>query len=192
MIRMRASSDTALAISTICCWPIRRSSTSMSGRMSASSRSRNSPARRSCALWSMCEDAAGELARGEDVLGDRQIAEQVELLEHDADAARHRVARRGERHLLAVEQDPAVRRLLDAGDDLHQRRLAGAVLADQHVDRAAPDLEVRALHGDRAGIDLRDVLQLEDHVVGGVRHGAGPNSACAGVISGRSEPEPGT
>ena len=55
----------------------------------------------------------------------------------------HRVARRGERHLLAVEQDAAVRRLLDAGDDLHQRRFAGAVLADQHVDRAAPDLEIR-------------------------------------------------
>ena len=49
----------------------------------------------------------------------------------------HGIAGRGEGHLLAVQQDPALRRLLDAGDDLHQRRLAGAVLADQHVDRAA-------------------------------------------------------
>ena len=69
------------------------------------------------------------------------------------------------RDRLAVEQDAPERRLLDAGDDLHQRRLAGAVLADQHVDRAAAHLEIGALDRDRAGIDLRDVLQLQDDIV---------------------------
>ena len=49
------------------------------------------------------EAAVGEFARGEDVFRHRQVAEQIEFLEHHADAARHRIARRGERHLLALE-----------------------------------------------------------------------------------------
>ena len=60
---------------------------------------------------------------------------------------------------LAVEQDAAERRTFDAGDDLHQRRFAGAVFADQHVDRAAPQFEIGALDGDDAGIDLRHVVE---------------------------------
>ena len=134
--------------------------------------------------------AVGDLASREDVLGDGQIAKQVELLEHHADAALHRFAGGAERHLLTFQQDAAMRRLLNTGDDLHQCRLAGAVLAHQNVDRAAPDLEIRAFDGDRPEIDLRDVLKLEDHVVRRLLHCA--ISEAAGVISGRSEPEPGT
>ena len=55
-------------------------------------------------------------------------------------------------------------RLLDAGDDLHQRRLAGAVLADQHVDRAAPHREIGLLDGDGAGIDLGHPFEAQDDV----------------------------
>ena len=43
------------------------------------------------------EAALGKLARREDVFRDRQVSEQVELLEHHADAARDRVARRARR-----------------------------------------------------------------------------------------------
>ena len=49
--------------------------------------------------------------------------------------------------LLAVEEDLAAVGPHDAGEDLHQRRLAGAVLADDGVDRAALDLEAHV--GDR-------------------------------------------
>ena len=50
--------------------------------------------------------------------------------------------------------DRALGQLLDAGDDLHQRRLARAVLAHQHVDRAHAQVEIDVLERPRAGIDL--------------------------------------
>ena len=65
----------------------------------------------------------------------------------------------------AVEQDAAGGRPLDPGDHLHQGRLAGAVLADQHVDRAATHFEVGVLDGDGARIDLRHALEAQDHVL---------------------------
>jgi hypothetical protein len=52
-------------------------------------------------------NAPGQLPRREDVLGNREIAEQIELLEDHADAVALRVGRRMELHLLAVEQDAA-------------------------------------------------------------------------------------
>ena len=63
-----------------------------------------------------------------------------------------RAASRTERKLtgFAIEQDAAGGRLLDAGNDLHQRRLAGAVFADQHVDRAGADAEIDLVEGDGA------------------------------------------
>src|SRR5262249_32308831 len=51
--------------------------------------------------------------------------------------------------------------LHDAIDDLHQRRLAGAVLAEHRVDFARQDGEVDAVVGDDRGIDLGDSLELE-------------------------------
>ena len=109
--------------------------------------------------------AAREFARREDVLGDREVAEEVQLLKHDADAVRRRVGGVGEHDGLAVEQDATERRAFDAGDDFHQGRLARAVLADQHIDRAAPDLEIGLFDRDRAGIDLGHALEPQHHVV---------------------------
>ena len=51
--------------------------------------------------------------------------------------------------------------LMGAVQRLHQRRLAGAVLADDRVDRAAADLEVDAVVGDDAGEALDDVAQFD-------------------------------
>ena len=48
--------------------------------------------------------ASHDLAVGEDVLRDGKVAEQVQLLEHHADAMRHRVGGVLEMHRLAVEQ----------------------------------------------------------------------------------------
>ena len=161
MIRMRASSDTALAISTSCCWPMRRSSTSMSGPDAGFQPLEElCGARRSCALWSILRSRlvisrVAKMFSATDRLPNRLSSWNTMPMPR-----RDRVARRCERDLLAVEEDPAERRLLDAGDDLHQRRFAGAVLADQHVDGALADLEIGALDRDGAGIDLRDVLEL--------------------------------
>ena len=41
-----------------------------------------------------------------------------------------------------------------AGDDVYQRRLAGAVLPEQHMDFAAPQIEIDAVQRDHAGEPL--------------------------------------
>ena len=109
--------------------------------------------------------------RERDVLGDRQRLEQREVLEHHADAERAR-ARAG----LAIATGlpfPEDRRrrpaATDAVDDLHQRRLAGAVLAQHRVDLAGQHDEVDAVVGDDRGIDLGDAATAEARRRNGLR-----------------------
>ena len=52
---------------------------------------------------------------------------------------------------LAVDVDGAGVGLVHAVQRLHQRRLAGAVLADDRVDGAGADVEVDVVVGDHAG-----------------------------------------
>ena len=52
-------------------------------------------------------------------------------------------------------------------EDVHQRRLAGAVLAEQRVHLARLEVEVDVVVGDDAGEALGDAAQLED---GGLGH----------------------
>ena len=61
--------------------------------------------------------------------------------------------------LLAVDADLAVVGLLHAVEDLHQRRLAGAVLPDEGVDGARADGEVDVVVGDDAREALADARQ---------------------------------
>ena len=77
-----------------------------------------------------------------DVLGDRQVAHRGQLLMHHADARLPRIARRSKMHGLPVQAHLALIPGMHAGNDLHQRRLAGAVLADQPVDLAGQQREV--------------------------------------------------
>jgi hypothetical protein len=67
------------------------------------------------------------------------------------------------RDLAAVDLDAALVRRLQAVEDLHQRALAGAVLADQGVHLAPGDLEVDAFVGD----DQREALADALHADGG-------------------------
>ena len=83
-----------------------------------------------------------------DVLGDGQVLEQREMLEHHADAERARLRRAGELDRLALPAHLAGARLDQAVDDLHQRRLAGAVLAEQRVDLAGIEVEIDAVIGE--------------------------------------------
>src|SRR5690606_22486904 len=83
-------------------------------------------------------------------------------LEDDADAMPGCVADRGETDLLAGHGDRAQGRLLDPGQDFHQRRLARPVLADQHIDRAGMDVEIDVLQGQRAGKGLGDAAGGKD------------------------------
>ena len=78
--------------------------------------------------------------------------------------------------LLAVEVDLAAVDRVDPGDALDQRRLAGAVVADERHDLARPYLEVdirQRLHRAEA---LRDISRLERRRRGGCLGAGEPSS----------------
>ena len=81
-------------------------------------------------------ERAPRLAADEDVLGDGQVIHQLEFLMNDPDPSRLRLARIGEGDLLAAVKDCPAVFCIDAGENLHQRRFAGAVLAHQRMDLA--------------------------------------------------------
>ena len=77
----------------------------------------------------------------EDVLGDRQVREEARLLVDDRDTERPGVGGPVDLRRLAIQKDRPAVGLVDAGQDLDQRALAGAVLADQGVDLAGQEGE---------------------------------------------------
>ena len=133
-------------------WRLCRSEISTTRRRaSAMSRIRSGPARR--------------LDPEHDVLGDGEDGDQHEVLVDHADPGRDRVARVVEGDGLAVDEDLALVVLVQPVEDVHQRRLAGAVLAEQGVDLAGLDRQVDVLVGDDPGEALRDPAELEPHRV---------------------------
>ena len=64
---------------------------------------------------------------------------------------------------VAVDEDLALVGPVEAVEDVHQRRLAGAVLAEQPVDLTGFDHEVDVVVGDDAGEPLGDATELESH-----------------------------
>ena len=110
------------------------------------------------------EPRAARLAPDEEVLRDREVGHQVELLVDDADAELLRVLGRDRLVGLAVEEELALVGVVDAGQQLHQRRLAGAVLADQREDLAGVQVEVHVLERLDAGEALADALDVEEEL----------------------------
>ena len=72
-----------------------------------------------------------------------------------------RLPRRAEGGRCPVEEHPASVRGQRAGDDPAERRLAGAVLADDRVNGAARDRERDVIERTDAPEVLRDILELE-------------------------------
>ena len=89
--------------------------------------------------------AAQRLRADEDVLRDRQVGEERGLLEDDGDAGCVRLRGRVEDDLDAVQQHAAAVGPVHAGEDLDERGLAGAVLADERVRLAAAQLDPAVL-----------------------------------------------
>ena len=113
-------------------------------------------------------DAAGHLGqRGlaveaePDVLGHGERVEQAEVLEHHADAEFARLRRAGHLHRLAVPADLAFVGPHGAVNNLHQRRLAGAVFTQHGMDLAWRDLQVDAVVRLHRRILLADVDEFE-------------------------------
>src|SRR5215813_9022498 len=108
MMRMRARSDSALAISTSCCSPTRSRATTLAGE-------------------------ALRLAPEKDVLGHRQLRHEVQLLMDDGDAVPLGLARRMDCDGRAVDDDLALILADGPAQHLHQGRFAGAVLAEERM-----------------------------------------------------------
>jgi hypothetical protein len=112
------------------------------------------------------EPAGGLLVAQEDVLGDRELAAQRQLLVDDHDPALLAVANARERARLTLEDDlalvGAVR--VDPGEHLHQRRLAGAVLPADRVDLAPTHGQGDVLERLHPGEGLGDPAHLQDVV----------------------------
>ena len=102
------------------------------------------------------------LAAKEDVLGRGQFGNQVEFLVDDRDAGALGVLNAGEANRRALDPDLAVIVDVHAGEDLHQGRLAGAVLAHEGVDLAAPQVEVDVAQSRHAGEGFGDAFGFED------------------------------
>ena len=80
-----------------------------------------------------------------DIVRHRQVGHQRQFLEHADDAGLRRLGGRLEARRLAQELHLAVVRLHDAGDDLDQRRFAGAVLAQDRVDAPGGTFEIHVV-----------------------------------------------
>ena len=132
--------------------------------------------------------AAGGQAAHHQVLADRQVRQQAELLVDDADARVARLRRARVAHVAALDPVLALVALDGAGEDLDQRALAGAVLAGEAVDLAGAQLERDVLERLDRAVALGDAGQGDDHLAflcgplgTGVRGGA---HHCAFVVGG--------
>jgi hypothetical protein len=106
------------------------------------------------------EARPARLAPDEDVLRDREVGHQVELLMDDADPELERMLGRHGLVGLAVEEELARVGRIDPGQELHQRRLARAVLAHDREDLAGAQVEVHVVER----LDTRKALAHPLHV----------------------------
>ena len=95
------------------------------------------------------------------VLGDGEIVEQREMLEHHADAARAGFRGSGENHFLAAPAHFTVARLNQAVDGFDQRRFPGAVLAEQRMDLPRPDFDIDLFVGEKIAVALGQPNRLK-------------------------------
>ena len=157
---------TAFATATACRWPPDRPATAwrtersvVTDRLSSVSREARSM------LDSSRTTRCGPLAPEEHVGDDVEVVGEREVLVHDLDPEPGGVARAVDVDALALEAHLAFVERVDADDALDQRRLAGAVVADEGHDLAAADLEVDPVERLDGAERLRDALALEERRV---------------------------
>ena len=127
-------------------------------------------------LAAVDEAEAARRVRQADIVRDAQVGDQGQLLEDRDDARPVGGARPGKADDLPGQPDVAFVGLDHAGDDLDQRRLAGAVLAQDRMNRSLPAGEVDVLQGAHAAVALRDAAHLEQ------RHRAGVEVSHAAAL----------
>ncbi len=106
--------------------------------------------------------AVARLTAEHEVLGDRKVRHERELLEDRHDPGVDRPGRVTVRRGLAVPGDRAGVRLLHAAQHLDHRALARAVLAKQGVDLARLACEIGVVERDHAAESLGDSCCRKD------------------------------
>ena len=173
-IRTRASRCRALRISTRCCSPT-ESCQILARGSTASPKYSASTCDARLERLAVEHEAPVALVAERDVLGHGERLHEAEVLVHHAHAARERVPRRAQLDGLAVQLERSLVGPVEARDDVRERALARAVLAQQRVHLAGADLEVDAGVCDDAGEALRDAPQRHR------RYGSGD---AAGIVHG--------
>ncbi len=111
-----------------------------------------------------------DLAAEENVCADVEIVGERQVLVDRLDPDAARVHRARELDWLAVEDDLAVFRRMDAGDAFDEGRLARAVVAEQAHHLAACDVEAHVVDRDESAEDFCQVADGEQ----GLAHCAAP------------------
>jgi hypothetical protein len=101
---------------------------------------------------------ASRICAEHDVLQHRELIEKLEILEGAGHAAPGHHMRPQAGNVLAVEYDTALRGLVDPGDAVEHRGLAGAVWADERVDGTTLHIHGEPVHGREAAEADCDVL----------------------------------
>src|SRR5690606_5364341 len=115
---------------------------------------------------------AGLLHAEEEVADDVEVVAEGEVLVDGGDAEALRVGRAGDGDLPALPADRAAVRRVGPGDHLDQRRLAGAVVAEQGHDLAGRDGQVDVAERLYGAESLGNPGQLQD----GCAHGSSPRT----------------
>ena len=157
--------STALAIATVCRWPPERLATRWRTDFTVRTDSDFERLLGRLLHAALVEhDAAAPLTAEEHVLDDVEVVAQREVLVDDLDAERAGVARRVHGDRVALEEVVAGVDGVGAADALDERRLAGAVVADERGDLAGRGAEVDALEDVDRAEALVDAAQREDRV----------------------------
>ena len=106
---------------------------------------------------------AGRLVREDDVLRHRHHRDQHEVLVHHPDPGLDRVAGRAHPRRRALDSNLSLLGRVEPVEDVHQRRLARPVLAEERVNLAPPEVEADVVVGNDAREALRDPAELENN-----------------------------
>src|SRR5262249_35856536 len=91
----------------------------------------------------------------------REVGEHAAVLEGAGDAERGEPLRREARHVAAFEAHRAGIGLVEAGDEIEQRRLAGAVRAYDRDELLFGDIETDGIDGSEAAEPPGEAADLE-------------------------------
>src|SRR5688572_18353278 len=96
---------------------------------------------------------------------------EIQFLVDQADPERQRIARGLNVHVASLQTDGPGVLAIGAAQNLHERRFAGAVLAEEHVDFASVERQVDPIERHDARKRLADAAHLENRR--GAVHGSG-------------------